>query len=534
MAEVGEETVCDVAVVGAGPVGQALALLLGLRGRRVVVVEQRTRPFGLPRAVALDDEVSRLLARAGLGAELREITEPAADYEWRNAAGQTLLRYAWDGPGPAGWPRTSMFTQPRLERLLAERIARIPGLEIRTGCTGTAVTEREGWAELAYERDDGRTGVLRAAYVVGCDGAHSLVRRAMGPERGFGGTDFCHDWLVVDVVPHEARAWSPANLQLCDPVRPTTAVSGGPGRRRFEFMRLPGETLAELNRPEAAWRLIEPWGLTPANAAMERHAVYTFRAACAERWRRGRVLLAGDAAHVMPPFAGQGLCSGLRDAANLAWKLDLVLGAAAPVRLLDSYAHERREHVRAVVGLSVDLGRLICVTDPGEAAERDRAMNAGSGGTVITEPPEIPLTTGLLHRGGDGSPVRLAGTVCPQGRVTRAGRTGLLDDIVAPGAGFTLLSLTAQEPQLDGQRRALARHIGLRTVHLARPGQEPGPGPAGVVDADGTYTDLLRGSGSDAVLVRPDCVVFGAARAQGVSALLDDVGQQVWPRPGRT
>ncbi len=198
---------------------------------------------------------------------------------------------------------------------------------------------------------------------------------------------FFYDWLIVDVVLDEPRVYDPINVQLCDPARPTTVVSGGPGRRRWEFMRLPEETLDDLNDVDAAWRLLAAWDVTPANATLERHAVYTFSARHAERWRSGRVLLAGDAAHLMPPFAGQGMCSGIRDAANLAWKLDLVVTGRGAATVLDSYTEERLPHARAVIDLSIGLGRIICVPDPAEAAARDEMMSVGVTDARTAIPP---------------------------------------------------------------------------------------------------------------------------------------------------
>ena len=164
---------------------------------------------------------------------------------------------------------------------------------------------------------------VTAQYVVGCDGANSFVRENI--EHTITDLGFVSDWLVVDIIPQVEREWTPMNLQVCDPARPTTVVSGGPGRRRWEFMALPGETKEDLNKEEVAWKLLEPWDITPANSILERHAVYTFKAQWVDEWRKGRVILAGDAAHLTPPFMGQGMCAGLRDAKNLAWKLDLIL-----------------------------------------------------------------------------------------------------------------------------------------------------------------------------------------------------------------
>jgi 2-polyprenyl-6-methoxyphenol hydroxylase-like FAD-dependent oxidoreductase len=231
--------------------------------------------------------------------------------------------------------------------------------------------------------------VERARYMIGADGARSTIRDLVGITQ----TDlgFAYDWLVVDVVPREERSWTPYVVQHCDPARPSTSVGSGPGRRRWEFMRLPSETIDELNNLDKAWELIAPWDMTRENASIERHTVYTFRGTWANRWRSGRVLIAGDAAHLMPPFLAQGLCSGLRDAAALAWRLAMILGGNAPQSLLDSYELERSPHVQEIIRQAVEVGRIICVTDPEQAAARDFKMKAAmSNPALALKPPPEP------------------------------------------------------------------------------------------------------------------------------------------------
>ena len=256
------------------------------------------------------------------------------------------------------------------------------------------------------------TRTFRCRYVVGADGANSFVRSRMDVST----TDlgFQYDWLIVDMLLQEpleveARAW-----QWCRPERPTTINPGGaPHRQRWEFMRLPGETIEELNSAETAWRLVGEFGLTPENAVLERHVVYTFRARWCDRWRDGRLFLAGDAAHLMPPFAGQGMCAGLRDGENLAWKLDAVLRGKALDSLLDTYGSERIGHVRHFIDLSVGLGRVICVTDPVAAAARDAQMKAA------LDDPELGYRRFRRHRtSGQASPavIRRPATCRARGR----------------------------------------------------------------------------------------------------------------------
>ncbi|MFI6108115.1 bifunctional 3-(3-hydroxy-phenyl)propionate/3-hydroxycinnamic acid hydroxylase [Streptomyces sp. NPDC051310] len=514
----------DVLVVGAGPVGLTTAIQLASRGRRVGVVERWPRPYPLPRAVVFDHETARILASLGLADALPAFSEPAEDYEWRNGKGETLLRLAFDDTSHSGWPFMSIFTQPRLEAALEERARALPGIDILRGWEAVDLTENPASVRLTVAAGAGdqpllRDGVrehrtLRAAYVVGCDGANSFVRSRMRTTM----TDlgFRYDWLVLDVIPHDRnRTWSPRNLQLCDPARPSTVVSGGPGRRRWEFMRLPGETVAGLGRPETAWKLLAPRDLHPGNATLERHTVYTFQARWADTWREGRLLIAGDAAHQMPPFAGQGMCSGIRDAANLTWKLDLVLSGHADRALLDTYTTERSQHLQHAIELSVQLGRVICEPDPDAAAERDARMLADRAARrdPLAGLPPRTLTGGLLMHDADGVPVEPAGELGPQGRVRFHGRAGLFDEVV--GTGLTLLAVEDPRSVLGRAALAWCERLGIRLLRVTDDPAAGGPGV--VVDVDGTCLAHLHQAGQQAVLVRPDHYVFGGA------ATMDDV-----------
>jgi 2-polyprenyl-6-methoxyphenol hydroxylase-like FAD-dependent oxidoreductase len=487
----------DVAIVGYGPVGQLLAILLGQRGFRVHVFERWPEPYPLPRAVHFDHEVARILQSAGVMAPLAGHTEPAPIYEWRNAAGEVLLRFGRDTERSlSGWPESTMFCQPTLERILDERARALPSVSVERGFEVTALAETDGHAEVVADGADGARRRVRARWVVGCDGANSFVREQMGV--AWHDLGFAFDWLVVDVVPAERRTWEPVNWQLCDPARPTTLVSGGPGRRRWEFMRLPHETLDELNDEATAWRLLAAWDVRPDNARLERHAVYTFRARWADVWRRGRLFVAGDAAHLMPPFAGQGMCSGLRDAANLAFKLDLVLAGRAREGVLDTYTSERLPHVRTTIDLSVALGRVICVPDPAEASARNRRMIAEARERKSPVSAELPpLGPGLLAAGAPS-----AGRLFVQDRVRRSGTTGLFDDVV--GRGFVLVSPHGDPAAaLDAPLAAFFESVGGICAHV---------GPDGpIADLDDAYARWFAAHGVAVVLQRPDGYVFGAA-----------------------
>ena len=476
----------DVVVVGGGPVGLTLSILLAQRGRAVTILERQPEPYPLPRAVHFDHEIGRILQSAGIGTELAEISEPADIYEWRNGDGTTLLRLGRVGAGPSGWPLSSMFHQPTLDAVLEQR-ARDLGVNIRRGCAVTDFSQHHDLVAIAT--DD--ASVVDGRYLVGCDGANSTVRNLLGvPVTELG---FFYDWLIVDVVLRDDRLFDPLNVQICDPARPTTVVSGGPGRRRWEFMRLEHETLSELEA--RAWELLEPWDVRPDNATVDRLAMYTFAARFAERWRQGRVLLAGDAAHQMPPFAGQGMCAGIRDAANLAWKLDLVLTGRAPDSLLDSYDQERLPSARQAIEFSIELGKVICVPDPTEAAARDKAMAP----LVEAEPADAPALPGITAGVIDPSSAH-AGKLFPQGTIE--GRR--FDDV--HGAGWRLVTIDPAPIALDPTTRDWFAAIGGRVVTVAAD--------------DGGYGRWFTDHDATAALQRPDFHLYGTAASPAAAATL--------------
>jgi flavoprotein hydroxylase len=486
-----DNEIFDVAIVGYGPVGAALAILLGQLGRRVLVLERHLKPYPLPRAVHYDHEAARILQACRVAERCSKIVEPAEIYEFQNAERRPLIRFGRIGNGVSGWPQSSMFSQPDLESILFDRVNELPEITVRRGASVHDLLVDGD--QVVVQLDGGDTA--RARYVVGCDGANSTIRDLAGipiTDRAF-----FYDWLVVDVVFNEPRVFDPLNVQICDPARPTTVVSGGPGRRRWEFMALPGESIEFLNDEATAWRLLESWDARPDNAVLEKHAVYRFQARWVEQWRRGRVLLAGDAAHQTPPFAGQGLCTGLRDAANLAWKLDLVVRGLAPDALLDTYGRERGPHTEAVIELAMDMGKLICVADPAEAAGRDEAFFATYDGSVTDVPPFPPITDGVVLAGSPG-----AGELFIQGWVDGPGGRARFDDAV--GVGFRLIATI--EAHIDQDTRDWFASIGGQVVTL-------GCGDSRLVDADAAYRSWLADHIAVAVLQRPDFAVFGTAAA---------------------
>jgi 3-(3-hydroxy-phenyl)propionate hydroxylase len=342
----------DVLVVGMGPVGAALAQLLNRHGTRTLVIDQAKEVFVAPRAIALDNEALRVLQMCGLPddafdkvaiPEVRMHSPLFGQYSRAVTAGSI-----------DGHPRLVTFFQPQLEQALRAQLDHSRHVTVALGVSLVSLnqTSDEVLAELRTEA--GALHTVRAQYVVGADGASSLVRRIMGQD--FKGKTYAEDWLVVDAK----RVPTPIDHVefICDPKRPTPHMVAPGGRQRWEFKLNPGETREQMEHPDTVKRLLLPWSLGQ-DIEVERVAVYRFHARLAEQFMVGRVLLAGDAAHITPPFVGQGLVAGLRDVANLAWKLAWVCQGLARPALLESYAQERRPHVKAMIDLAQHMGRLV-------------------------------------------------------------------------------------------------------------------------------------------------------------------------------
>ena len=492
----------DVVVVGYGPVGKLLAITLGRAGHRVLVVDRQQRGYPLPRAVTHDAEFARILQSVGLAPDtIPDVTEPYdAMYVWRNQAGETLLEVDWSGHGTSGWNNTFFFNQPDLEERLDRVVDELPTVEVRRGWLATDHHDGPEGVLITLQDAQGRVEQqIAARYLVGADGANSEVRRRM--DGGWHDLGYFFDWLVIDVKPAPGLRFPHIATQTCDVARPCTMVPGGPGRRRWEFMLLPGEQAESFNRTERAWELLAPYGVTPENAVLERHSVYTFHAGWAKQWRRGHVMIAGDAAHLMPPFAGQGLGAGVRDVMNLSWKLDAVLAGTASDALLDTYGPERTAHVAAFIDFSMTLGRIICVTDPAEAALRDERMKSDlTAGRRPPAPPSPRLGPGA-HFGPHG------GTLSPQFAAAAARSTPRrLDDLLGTPA-VLLLGDGALAAEIVPAHRDLLSRAGVPIRALS---DDEGSAET-VRDAEGGYRRWLDELGVAAVLIRPDFYVFDTA-----------------------
>ncbi|MFD4602997.1 bifunctional 3-(3-hydroxy-phenyl)propionate/3-hydroxycinnamic acid hydroxylase [Streptomyces sp. NPDC058464] len=520
----------DVVDIGFGPAGQTMAALLGQKGHRVGVFERWPSVYPLPRAGHVDHEIMRILQSVGAAEDFEPHAISLASYDWLNGKGELLLSMDWDRPAPSGWKSDYLLFQPDLQDALLAAVRRHPSVELNFGWAATGIRQFDDHAEVDLAHGtviegtwvpDGEVRTVTAGFVVGADGANSTVRSEAGlpwVDRGFQ-----ENWLVIDIEPHDPDLDidMPGAGQYCDPKRPVSLFRWlGRGHSRWEFMLLPGETPEEMTRESRCWELLSRWKVTPDDATIIRRTVYTFRSLYAASWRHDRILLIGDAAHLMPPFLGQGMCSGLRDAANLAWKLDLVLSGRAEDSLLDHYTAERLPHVQTVITISVELGRIICISDPEQAAARDEAFRTGQ----VPPLPEFPiLTDGVLQRGADGRPTPGAGTLSVQPRVHHQGRTGRLDDVV--GTGWTLLSRVPPATLgLSGEQLSWLDTLNARTIQVTR-----AKVPGAVIDLDAVATRWFDELDADVVLVRPDFYVYGASRVDGVKGLVESLRRQLEP-----
>jgi 3-(3-hydroxy-phenyl)propionate hydroxylase len=484
---------CDVLVVGAGPTGICLALIAAQHGASAVICEKEADIYPLPRAAHIDHEVMRIFQSIGAADQISATSRTTSHYDFLTADGQILLRFdGSDQIGPGGWPGANMIHQPSLERALRNRLPDTNRIELRSLWRFVGYEDTGEFLSAKFETPEGPRTVT-ARFLVGTDGTRSPVRAAAGIE--LDDLQFDEPWLVIDTIVQDFERLPKVNLQICDPARPTTCVLMGEGRHRWEFMMLPGETPEQVLDDAFIEGLLKPWKVDGA-VTLERKAVYRFNARVAKSWKEGRVLLAGDAAHQTPPFAGQGLCAGARDAANLGWKLGMVASGKAPEAMLETYQLEREPHARATIQMAMMMGRTVCITDPAAAAERDRQMlaarAAGQSPDGRTTYPEI--RSGLILEASAG-----AGTYFPQ-FVSADGRTRL-DDVLGPGAW------------LIGEIES-SEYPGLKTASLS----------SNVIETlKNDIRKWLNRHQAEAVLVRPDRYVFGT----GAPAALVNAWQNI-------
>jgi 3-(3-hydroxy-phenyl)propionate hydroxylase len=559
----------DVAIVGAGPVGLMIANILGLQGVRVTVIEKLDQIIDYPRAIGLDDEALRVFQAVGLADTLVPHTTPD---HWMRFVTKDGHCFASIEPrtDEFGWPRRNAFLQPLADRVLYEGLARFDHVQVLFGHGVESFTQDASGVSLVTRTADGQTHAIRAGWMVGADGGNSFVRRVLNVP--FEGRTKPNQWIVVDV--RNDPIGSPHIYMHCDHERPYVSAALPHGIRRFEFMVMPGETEEELSKPASMAALIRKVVADPDKVDYIRKRVYTHNARLAETFRVDRVLLAGDAAHIMPVWQGQGYNSGIRDANNLGWKLAMVARGLADASLLETYTAERRAHARSMIHLSEVAGDIFAPTTRFGARFRDayvrsfnllpsikryfvemrfKPMPRYESGVVLLPPPRPTggWLASVLERSGNSAPGRLLGLMSqkresllgrlvygrdplaasPVGRLfiqprvrTADGRLVLLDDVL--GNDFAVIGW-GSDPTfgLTAQARAVCDRAGVRFI-VAKPDvqlRHADDVPEGVIaigDAAGRLKDWFGRLPESVVLVRPDRFVAGVCTPQQVSAAI--------------
>ncbi len=495
----------DVLIVGFGPTGAVASGLLGRFGHRTLVIDRLTDIYDKPRAIALDHEIFRHFDNMGLADAIAPYVEPFTASEHFGADGQLIRRIDMvSKPYPLGYTPSMVFSQPPVEAELRRHAISFPSVTTDLGVELVDLVERADLVEARLKEVNGQLRSVTARYVLGCDGASSTVRQIAGLV--LEDLIFDEPWLVIDVrVNDDALAKLPqSSAQFCNPARPVSFIIGPKNHRRWEIMLLPGEDARQMERPENVWRLLAPW-LSPQDGELWRAASYRFHALVASDWRKGRIIIAGDAAHQQPPFIGQGMCQGLRDATNLVWKLDRVLKGASADELLDSYSAERKQHVIELTGRIKAIGQSICERDPATARRRDAQVLAEGGGKplALTRQEIIPpLRTGFVSEAESAA----RGSLFPQPRIVRDGVVRLLDQITGPGLRVLI----------DGRRGDASSLVALCAAYEELPATAIAPAGAGkpgaLEEIDGVLAGWFDRHGVAAAVVRPDHYVFGTAR----------------------
>ncbi|WP_244890095.1 bifunctional 3-(3-hydroxy-phenyl)propionate/3-hydroxycinnamic acid hydroxylase [Mycobacterium lentiflavum] len=485
-----------VVIVGAGPTGITAATLLAQYGVDSLVLDRWRGVYPQPRAVHLDDEVYRVIARLGIADEFAAISRPALGLRLLDGCLRVLAEFTRDtARSRNGFPQANMFDQPELEALLRSNLERHPPAELRGDVEVTDVTDTGQCVRVTFtDHTDGTVHQVDTDYLLGCDGANSLVRAQIGS--AMRDLNFEQRWLVIDVATDaDLRQWEGVH-QVCDPTRAGTYMRIGASRYRWEFQLLDGECADEFGTLTALRPLIAPWtaGVEDHELALLRVTEYTFRAQIAERWRRANIFILGDAAHLTPPFIGQGMGAGMRDAMNLAWKIAGVHHGNLAPAVLDTYEQERKPHARSLIRLALNVGR---------------AMTGGARvGNVLRRVvlPRLRLLPGLRDKVVDSTtpalrssalvcrsrrPGQLAGTLCPNPRLADDQR---LDEVL--GSGFGLI--TTRSPNAADEAALAQRGF---IVLVTQPGDE--------------LAHWLRDGHAAAALVRPDRAVMRAGRDVG-------------------
>lgn len=504
----------DISIVGCGPVGATLANLLSDFGYTVAIFEKEMEIYRAPRAVHIDDEVVRIFQAVGILDELKANIVPFERMQFVSAKGKVMLEacslsnYQPYGHTPANW-----FLQPVLEQQLRARFKGKPNIQFYKGYEVHGLYEQLASVQLtATALSTQKEITVESKYLIGCDGGKSVVRKAMAVS--FDSLNFDQSWMVVDTFVKSARdlALLPdLHQQICDPFRPITYVPGVGNHRRFEFMLRSDETPEDITEPKTIQKLIEPF-IDPSKLSIARSAVYTFHGLIVAQWKKGRIILAGDSAHQMPPFAGQGMCSGIRDAHNLAFKLDLVLTGLASQALLDSYQAERKPHVTEISKGAIKMGKMIQAQTPHKVWLRDlQFFLANRSSYLQTKMQEDFVKKTPYQQGFIGKTHPLSGRLAIQPSISvDKNQKILLDELL--GNQFALIS--TQKLQ-DTHAQTLERKVSAKILILNKDFQS------------NAFEAWMFQHDMDFVLIRPDRYIYDAGKMNSLEKVFTSLSKQL-------
>lgn len=518
--------IVDAVVVGCGPVGAIAANFLGLYGMRTLVLERELQEHTQARAFSCDDETQRNFQAAGLAGDLAVALWPCQSMDYVDSRKEVLATAVFKGLNFGnGHPALSFFHQPQLESVLRQGLNRFPHVELKMGLEVESYTQdAEGVTVQIKDRRTGRILSVRTRYLLGCDGGHSAVRQLMGVEMQ--GISYGEPWITLACTTPTPEP--DFTYYVCDPERPGFATRCPLNEIRMDFLVREHERSDTIETKEFVDQLLGRF-IDPKTVTVTRAAVFTFHSKVATRWRDGRVFLLGDAAHLMPPFLGQGMCSGIRDAVNLAWKLAQVKRGAAGDALLDTYEHERRPHVVSMIKATLMMGRVMLARSKFLSAVRNVLMRwsyrhvAGARSFLreFKAKPKLLISQGFISNGRRKS-TAAEGTYFPQPQVAVAERGTLpLDDVL--GNRFVVLCTADVSEPVRQSAEALARELGGALLRVLPADRVSEAGPGIVVDVEGKLAAWFTQYQADTALLRPDRYVYGASRGTAIEKLREQI-----------
>ncbi len=520
---------CKVAILGAGPVGLTIANYLGQAGVDVVVIEKLDQLIDYPRAIGIDDEALRTIQSVGLIDEVLPHTTPYHAMRFLTPKGRCFADIQ-PMTDEFGWSRRNAFIQPQVDAVLHRGLQRFDNVQVLFSRDVQQFEQDDQGVTIFADKADGSHETIRADYMIACDGGNSYVRRTL--DIAFDGKTAPNQWIVVDIANDPLAT---PNIYLCaDPVRPYVSAALPHGIRRFEFMVMPGETEEQLNQPENMRKLLEKVIPDPDNIELIRSRVYNHNARLAQRFREGRIVLAGDAAHIMPVWQGQGYNSGMRDAFNLAWKMALVVQGKAGHELLDTYEQERRDHAKAMIDLSVLAGNVLNPPKRWLATLRD-SLSWLMGYVPPVKRYFLEMRFKPMPKYSKGAQVEVKGDVkdSPVGKMfiqpevlNEDGQKVRLDDVI--GAGFAIIAWGADPTWgLSSQQVERWKALGatfiqvLPAVQMKNP-REVSDDVVRVGDLQNRLKDWFGAYPASVVITRPDRFVGAVAIPQTLGKVSDE------------